>query len=74
MFSINKSRPEKEGKRVRVIHCKTHPGVRERALLSGNMIFLHWEKALDKLKHEMLFQVIDSYGIPKGQANDIMFL
>ena len=33
----------------------------ERAWFPGIMIFLDWEKAFDKLGHNMLFEVLDSY-------------
>ena len=37
----------------------------ERAGLPGTMIFLHWEKTFDKIKHEWLLLVLDSYQVPK---------
>ena len=37
----------------------------ERAGLPGTMIFLDWEQAFDKLQHEWLLDVLESYQIPK---------
>ena len=39
----------------------------ERAGLPGTMIFLDWEKAFDKIKHDRLLEVLDSYQVPSKQ-------
>ena len=36
----------------------------EKAGLPGTMVFLDWEKAFDKISHEWLMRVIESYRIP----------
>ena len=36
----------------------------ERAGLPGTMIFLDWEQAFDKIKHDMLLNVLDAYSVP----------
>ena len=37
----------------------------ERAGLPGTMIFLDWQKAFGKIKHEWLLMVLDSYQVAK---------
>ena len=41
----------------------------ERAGLPGTMIFLDWEKAFDKIRHDWLLEVLDSYQIPSKIRN-----
>jgi hypothetical protein len=41
----------------------------ERAGLPGTMIFLDWEKAFDKIKHDLLIEVLESYCVPTKLLN-----
>ena len=41
----------------------------ERAGLPGTMIFLNWEKAFDKIMHDWLLKVLDSYKVPSKIRN-----
>ena len=46
----------------------------ERAGLPRTMIFLDWEKAFDKIKHNRLLEVLDSYQVPRNLTNLIASL
>ena len=41
----------------------------ERAGLPGTMIFLDWEKAFDKIRHEWLLKTLESYKLPSNILN-----